>query len=766
MPRGLQGGNVHHQRIRRAGVAAAAPGTARQGGRATRRRAVVALVGSLAAAGAAAAEADLPRLLSLQRSDGALLIEFDRAPAVDGAELALWLDRRDVSSLARRDLATRWVLPAAALAMLGAAARVEMWLVRQGTWTLIERRELDAVASPAPMSGDALAPAGSHDAAAAGAPTSPAAPAAGAWRPRLDLALKAQLHAGPSGSEPPPARRSYLDATLRAALDGEQNLGDYQLRGTAQLAAASYRPEALRYATRRDQASAVDLAEYRFDLAGRELALAAGHQAIGNHPLLLERFASRGLSASARGAAGWDLGLAAVNGSSIVGFANPLGLADDEHRIQLVTAARELDPSSPGRARVELSWMDATLRAQVGFDRGAVPDAERLRGLGLRVGTRLADGRARADLAFGRVRYSAAQDSQLALAPAPGAPPTTLVPLADSTRSAWIADLALDVVRAWTPLGERLPVTATVQWRHAEVAPLFKTVGTFLAADQRQDRVGLAFTLGPAQLQLSSERRQDNLDRLPTLLTTRTSNDTLALSLPAALWAAGPDATASDPRSTSPSPWVPSLTVQHVANAQRALDAPDFALTGLAASHRPDQVNRSTQLQAAWSVERAALSVSLQRGRQDNRQPGRENADFELAGWGAQLSVPVGATLNLALGGTRQRNRSVERQLTDTQDGATLGADWRADERWTLAAQLSAQQGRDSAGNASARALAVQTQLTRRIELDAGGIKLPGQWFLRHAWARSERNDHSLGVATDGRLWTLQAGLGLTWGTP
>ncbi len=678
-----------------------------------------------------------PVMLSAEVAQGALVMRLDREVAREEGRLAVWVDRHDVSALLQRAGNAAWVLPPSAFALLPSASRVDLFLVTTDGWRALASHPLAATAPAEPAPGTAgMAPANVP-----------------AWRPRLDLALKAQLRAHASGSEPLPPRPAYRDVTLRAALEVDQPLGAYTLRGSAQMAGSSYRAEALRYAQRRTEAPKVDLAEYRFELAGNPLSLAAGHQGIGNHPLLLERFASRGLSAGARGAAGWDLSLAAVNGSAITGYDNPLGVAEPDHQVHLLVAGQELDPGRPGWLRAEVSLMDASIQALGNFNRGEVPDAEKIRGLGLRLLGKLFDGRARVDLSAGRARHRAAEDPQLAFAGA-----ASLTPLASSTRSAWSAELGFDLVQGWTGLAQRLPVTLTVQLRHALVEPLYKAVGAFLGADQRLDRIALQASAGGAQVQVFADRKNDNVDRIATLLTTRTGNQGLSLSLPAAIWSEDP-----------PAAWVPGLTLQVLDNSQRALDAPDFAVSGLAATHRPDQVNRSAQMALSWAVDRIVFGLNGLRSRQDNRQPGREKADFEIDGLAGQLGLPLGEQLSLALGGGRQRNHSLERELTEQTHNATLALDWRADERWALALALSAQRGRDSVGNATSRMLGVQTQLTRRFSLaapGATGMALPGQWFLRHGWASSRRTDKVFGVAADGRQWSLQAGINLSFVAP
>jgi hypothetical protein len=280
-------------------------------------------------------QASGPVMLAAEVAHGALVMRLDRDLAREEGSLAVWVDRHDVTALLQRAGTGEWVLPPAALALLPSALRVHLFLVTASGWQALASQALPA-ASPA---GPALDPA---------APSPGSVPA---WKPRVDLALKTQLRTHATGSEPVPKRPTYRDATLRAALEVDQPLGAYTLRGSAQIGrqqlprrGAALRPAPIRRIQARPGRIPLRARGQRPDPGCRALG-------IGNHPLLLDRFASRGISAGARGAAGWDLSLAAVNGSAIVGYANPLGLAESEHQVHLLVAGQELDPARPGWLR-------------------------------------------------------------------------------------------------------------------------------------------------------------------------------------------------------------------------------------------------------------------------------------------------------------------------------------------------------------------------------------------------------------------------------
>ncbi len=695
--------------------------------------------------------ADAVQLLGVQRVDGALRVQLSRWPTRAEGELALWLDHRDLSALAERSGPAQLRLTASALALAPAALRLRLWLVDADGWRAIGDRPIDRPtalpeSSKAPTQTDPTAP-------STGSTTPPTTGAAArALQPRIDLGFKLQPSAERDGQVPAQPRWHYRDLTLRASLQADDRVGPLTLRGAAQLAGSSFRGEALRYAALREDAPKVDLAEYRFDLddgSGRSLAL--GHQAVGTHPLLLQGLASRGVQGRLVPAAGWEMSLAALSGSAFVGFDNPLGIADDEHRILLGQVARELRPDDPGALRVELSAMQAALRAQAAFNQGQVPDAEQLRGLGLRLTGRAIDGRARWDLAFAHSQYRPADDAQLA-------GDARLVPLNATSRNAYRVDLGLDLLRLPALGASGKPLTLTLQWRRLLVPPLYKTVGTFLLADQRADRAALVAQLGALQAEWSDERKRDNLDALPNLLTTGTRQQGLSIQLPAQAFAAP---------ASAPSPWWPSTTVQWVRNRQQALDEPAFAQSGIAATHRPDQANRELRLGLSWALEAWQLGYTAVHGTQDNRQPGRESADFRNTGHQLRVQWTASDRLLLGLEAGRTRPFSVERNQAAPTRSATALVDWRWADPWSLQVQLADQASDDALQAGSQHQSVWQAQLTRRFTWSGGdGLPRPGQWFVRAVHARASQDAPLLGLNARGRSTLLNAGLNLSWEAP
>ncbi|MCX8115818.1 MAG: hypothetical protein N3D71_12230, partial [Burkholderiaceae bacterium] len=502
--------------------------------------------------------------------------------------------------------------------------------------------------------------------------------------------------------------------------------------------------QALRFGELGARAPKVDLADYAVNLRYGGTTLALGHLSYGNNPLLLSGYGSRGLTLAHKFDERFDISVNAMNGTSIVGYDNLFGLQDAQHRIYGASAGLELIGGRPGALRVEIAALDARLESRTDFNRGEVPDAEESRGLGVRLSGRTAGNRLRGDAVFARSTYVNPFDPLLAQS-------GELRPVAPATANARQLDVAVDLLQNFQRWSNRHPLTVTLSAHHQRVAPLFKSIDASSLPDRQTNRAVLAAQFGAAQLQFAGSRQEDNLDNIATILKTRTDNAGANLALPLAQWfGAGSDS------------WWPqaSYTLQSV--RQRAINAPVTAESGIAASHRPDQANRSHQ--AALNITRGAFhfGYTIQRATQDNRQPGRENADFENVGHQVTFGWRVGEKLNLNVGGNVNRNFSREKDLTTTTRGGNGGFDWQVLDGLVFAAHAGRTLGGDSRDLTSAANDSAQAQLTWRFGVPAYGRKLPGQVFLRYVRQDNTSRDSTFALSTRAASWAWDAGLSLS----
>ena len=119
-------------------------------------------------------------------------------------------------------------------------------------------------------------------------------------KPGAVVGLKTQAWERHSSTAQPPSRTSFVDGTLQGSLQTDHGNEAWAIKSNTQIAGSTYRPEALQYGTRGAQAAQVDLGSYLVE--GNQGAhtpyatrLALGHVQAGEHPLLANSIANRGL---------------------------------------------------------------------------------------------------------------------------------------------------------------------------------------------------------------------------------------------------------------------------------------------------------------------------------------------------------------------------------------------------------------------------------------------------------------------------------------
>src|SRR5690606_25939511 len=104
-----------------------------------------------------------------------------------------------------------------------------------------------------------------------------------------------------------------------------------------------------------------------------------------------------------------------------------------------------------------------------------------------------------------------------------------LVPVREEERAARYLDLSWDVVQS--RLIGRHAASLSLALRHERVDPQYRTVTAAVQSDIDQNVIELSSLLGPLQLQLAHARTEDNLDDLPSVLTTKTRRNNAGLGL-------------------------------------------------------------------------------------------------------------------------------------------------------------------------------------------------------------------------------------------
>jgi hypothetical protein len=650
--------------------------------------------------------------------DESLVIRFTSPPDLASGEIRVLAGTTDVTALSHFASPAELVIDPSLLPFESGEHELVLYLVGSQGWKELQRYPLRV-----------LTPGGFQ---------------AAEVTPRVNLNVKSRLDEGHNASAPPPPRTTYTDIAGEGGLDAHVTRGDFDMQAGFNGVGTSYRNEALRYGELGDDAPKVDLSEYQVAMDYRRANLSLGHISYGNNPLLLNSMSSRGMILGYQLTDRLDISGNLMNGTSITGYDNFFGLDNSNHRISGATVGYELLGDRPGGLRIETSYLDATVESQDNFNVGEVSDAEESHGFGIRLVGSSKGGRVRHDLVFARSTYTNPFDPLLAQG-------GTLQAVKETTNNGRTADIGFDLLRNSTFISETNPVSVVLNLHHERVEPEYKSLGSYFASDQEHNRATLDAMLGGAQLQVLRGRQEDNLDDIPTILKTRTYNTGVTLNLPLPNWLAQPGAPG----------WWPSLTYSWQEVHQYAINTPVTSDSGFTGSHRPDQLNTSQQVNASWYRERWGFSYGFNYSDQDNRQTGREQADFK--NYGHQVSANLRATdrLNLNAGVSRYKNYSKEEDISRYTTSGNLGIDWQVSNRWYLSGNISRTLSDDSEDQADNENDDLQLQIARQFDIRAGNRRLPGQAFVRYSRTANESSNNIFDFSSRANYWNVDAGISL-----
>jgi hypothetical protein len=547
---------------------------------------------------------------------------------------------------------------------------------------------------------------------------------------RLDVEAVLDLDSG--GSAPPPEEErlsGQLDLSQRAARGG------WSLRLGGNVIGVSEVEQALRFGEEGEDAPRADLSSWELALARDRFELGLGHLAWGDSRLLVQGFSSRGARLRLPLGRPFDLSLATMNGTSVVGWDNFFGLSRSEHRVTGATLGAEALPGRPGALRLEVTGLDGSLLPESGFNEGEITDREENRGWGLRLlanpGPRL-----RLDAGWAESEFTNPFDPLLAQ----GDP---LVPVAAETRGARYLDVGWTALQRQTADGRSVELALDLGHRRAD--PLYRSVAAFVQADVEETSGQLRLLWGGVSGLVSHSRTRDNLDDLPSVLTTRTRRSAWSLQLPMA-----------EIFQAAASPWLPAFTLSgertHQAGDGIPVDA-DFS-----ASHVPDQVSLGHQAGLAWSGAKWNLAATASLAEQDNRQVGRERADFEHGGYGISLLTSPWSPVDLGLELRRERQENLELGEETTTDVAGLQWTFRLPARHVLTGSLSWTDGETEPGIRTSRDVVGDGQWTWSFERRRRAHGLSGRLYLGGSYRESRADDRLFGFSDRQDGWKATAG--------
>lgn len=578
------------------------------------------------------------------------------------------------------------------------------------------------------------APTGSRDEGTTKPQTSAAPSAANQPQKRarfdkLDLvpSITLNINSQPAQSNFPgssrPSRATFTTVNLQASLKSEADRGLFASQTQFDFVGSSFQAEALRFGQLGDAAPQVDLSSYLMQFKIGRVRYQSGHYSFGSNRHLINGFSSRGLMLSLPLGSRGDFALSAMNGTSIVGYGNFFGLDKSRHRLLSATLGIEFLPKRPGGLRVETTGVDAWLQPVNGFSQASVNDAERSRGLGVRLLATDPAQRFRLDTGFARSRFTSPLDPLVAQG-------LNLEPFPTVTRNARYLDASYDILRA-QPLTKDKSVNLAFGFRTERVDPLYRSLGASTQADKLSNEFSLTGSIGEINTQFSHTRFSDNLNRIPSILRSLTRANTFLVGLPTSSLFAGQD---------KQSPLWPRVSYSLNRTHQFGAGIPVRGGFEIDPGSIPDQLAMNHTVSADWQIQRWRVGYRFNHSVQDNRQAGRERDDLATLVNGLTIGVSPAASLDLNFDLNTEGAHNRGAGTIDRTVRLAPVINWRMSNNSTLASSVSVRLAGDEADTRQNRNVEADVQWSCQFGVEKDRFrKMRGQFFIRYAnrYARS-----------------------------
>jgi hypothetical protein len=678
-------------------------------------------------------------------ADEAFELRLSRPMQPGDGLLSVFIGRSDVTSLFAASGAVLKYRPDV-LPLQPGDTTVSLFLVSStNEWREIAR--FDVRISPAGSAEPTAAPSASPPANAPPQPPTPATPRKVSAVPSVTLGVKSQ----PAESHEPDSRRperpTFTDFVLQSSFQSNVARGDFAGQSRFDVVGSSFEKEALRFAQLGADAPEVDLSSYLVQMQAGKARIQIGQLAIGTNRHLVNNFASRGVSVLLPLGHRADVTVAAANGTTIVGWDNFIGVQRAQHRMASGTLGVEFLPARPGGARVEATVLDGSLLPVANFNRGSITDAEQNRALGVRFITTDPNRRFRVDTGFSRSKFTNPTDPLLNQG-------VSVVPVAETMKNARYLEAGVGILKDRS-LTKTRKANLTLNYRHERADPLYRSIGApQVQSDLQQNQWDLVSALGDVTANAVFLQSNNNLRDIPSILKSVTHRSGMTLAVPLASLFGNP---------ATPSLWLPRATYVFDLVHQFGVGQPVNGGFEVDRSTIPDQATTNQNLLAEWQVRLMRFGYRFNRSYQDNRQPGRERADFRNLINGAIVGIATRpADLNVELNAERALNFETGR-LDQTVRVGLIG-NWRMTAAAALAVNVAGTAVGDAANTSRNTNGTVDALWSWTIPIRTSGVaKVRAQFFVRFANVSTRSRDIVFGFNTLATNRTFNTGLTFTF---
>ncbi len=503
-------------------------------------------------------------------------------------------------------------------------------------------------------------------------PPEPEAPRKMKFTPSITLGFKSQAAETHFPDTNKPERPKFLDTTLQASLKGEMKRDKFSSEMQFDVAGSSFRKEAIRFGTLGDKAPRTDLANYLMQFNVGRSRFNSGHTSFGSNRHLINSFASRGLTLTVPVGKQDEFSVAALNGTSIVGFGNFFGLNNRHHQVFSASWGHEFLPTRPGGLRTEVSFMDGSLLPLTGVNQGAITDAEKSQGYGFRVIASDKTQRAKFDGGFTRNRFTNPPDPLLNQGRA-------IVPVQETTRNAQFIDASFDILKD-IAVTKSKKATLTAAYHHERVDPLFRSVAATTQADRFNNQWDVTGNLDHLNITLTHQRFNDNLADIPSILKSLTVRSAASVTAPLQAFLGSAE---------KPSAWLPRVGFNYDRVHQSGAAIPVNGGFDVDPSTVPNQLSINQAFTAEWQFTKFRTGYRFNRSSQDNRQSGRESADLYNTINGVTFGYTPNQRIDLNFDVNSERARNAENKRSDQTWRFGFNANLQVTKNTTFSATLS-----------------------------------------------------------------------------
>jgi hypothetical protein len=541
----------------------------------------------------------------------------------------------------------------------------------------------------------------------------------------------------------PENRATFNDFNLTGSIKTEAKIGNITQESNFDFAGATFKDKTVQFGTLGREAPDVDLSSYLMNVQVGKAKFSLGHTGFGNNRHLVNGFSSRGLSINIPINKHFDVTGGILNGTSLLGVKNFLGVSEIRHQVQSATLGIEFFPKRQNAMRLEVTGFNGYLQALNGVSEGVIVDAERSRGFGLRFITSDKTERFKIEAGYALSRFFNAEDKTLD-------PNGNAVPLPAVIRSAFYIDSTSQILKD-IKLTKTKNLNLSFGFKYEYVEPLYRSLGASPSADKATQDYSLDGSIGEITFQAGHTRANDNLANVPSILKLLTRSNRFSLALPLSVLIG---------KSDKPSPFLPRLgyAIDRTNNFGAAIPVNGGFEVDVATV--PDLVNTNQNFSSAWQFKKFNLGYAYSRSYADNRQAGSENKD--QLGWVHAVTVGVNPLeiLSFTTGFSFDSQENFELAQINRTKTLNLGMTWQPFKRATFTGELSQTLAGDAAKTALTRNVNYSGQFAYTFSREKTGFKKFGmQAFARFADA-FVRNRNTIEVSnTQTRTKIMTAGM-------